>query len=60
MLTLANPSDIQFNEKKSYKIIGLPGTGKTYTLLQIVKNYVSDEIDMKFIIYHSHTRARSS
>lgn len=57
MLTLVSPNEIHHDDKKSYKIIGLPGTGKTYTLLQIVKNYVSDGIDMKEIIYCSHTKA---
>lgn len=57
MLSLVKPNEIQGNDNKSYKIIGLPGTGKTYTLLQIVKNYISDGIDMKDIVYCSHTRA---
>ncbi|MCE7736560.1 MAG: ATP-dependent helicase [Candidatus Heimdallarchaeota archaeon] len=57
MLTLASPYELQHDARKSYKIIGLPGTGKTYTLLQIVKNYVSDGIEMKDIIYCSHTKA---
>ncbi|MCE7734463.1 MAG: ATP-dependent helicase [Candidatus Heimdallarchaeota archaeon] len=57
MLTLVSPNEISEKTRKSYKIIGLPGTGKTYTLLQIVKNYVSDGIDMKQIIYCSHTKA---
>ncbi|OLS20199.1 MAG: ATP-dependent DNA helicase UvrD2 [Candidatus Heimdallarchaeota archaeon LC_2] len=57
MISLVSPNDIQTDVRKSYKIIGLPGTGKTFTLLQIVKNYVSDGIAMKDIIYCSHTRA---
>ncbi len=57
MIGLVSPNEIRLNERKSYKIIGLPGTGKTYTLLQIVKNYVSDGIEMREIIYCSHTRA---
>lgn len=55
MISLVSPNEIQTDARKSYKIIGLPGTGKTYTLLQIVKNYVSDGIDMNEIIYCSHS-----
>ncbi|MHA2097675.1 MAG: UvrD-helicase domain-containing protein [Candidatus Kariarchaeaceae archaeon] len=57
IIPLVKSRDIHSDTKKSYKIIGLPGTGKTYTLLQIVKNYVSNGIDMKDIIYCSHTKA---
>ena len=39
-----------------YKVIGPPGTGKTYTLLNEVANYVNKGVSLDKIGYFSFTR----
>ena len=52
-----DPRRMKFGDPISYKVIGLPGTGKTTFLINSVEEMLKHGIAMDDILYCSHTKA---